>query len=261
MVKYKLDSVFNALSDPTRRDILQRLAAGELSVSHIAKAYNMSLVAVSKHLKVLEAARLIIKERRGRQQFVHLTASAFRDASEHLHYYEALLNSRLDALDSFLDKEVPTMATVHQKASATSEPAEQQELIMTHTFDAPIERVWAAYTDPTQIAKWWGPKGARLIACESNARPGGVWRFVLRSGDGKDYVFGGIFQKVDKPHQLVYTDGAGEPEGPRPEAMVTVTFEELPGGKTIMTKRTVASSAVHQLQAAWLKSAAGGGYE
>jgi DNA-binding transcriptional ArsR family regulator len=91
MVEYdiSLDEVFSALADPTRRDILNRTALSELTVSEIAAVYDMSLAAVSKHLKVLEAAGLIMKRRRSRQILVCAVPPAVGSAAGYLQEYVA----------------------------------------------------------------------------------------------------------------------------------------------------------------------------
>jgi DNA-binding transcriptional ArsR family regulator len=107
MVEYslQLDSVFGSLADPTRRDILQRVAHRELSVSEIAQPYDLSLAAISKHLKILEKAKLIIKRRRGKQQLVQLSPQALDSATDYLESYRRLWEERLDALEELLRKE------------------------------------------------------------------------------------------------------------------------------------------------------------
>jgi DNA-binding transcriptional ArsR family regulator len=107
MVEYtfSLDSVFGSLADPTRRDILQRIASAELSVSEIAEPYDLTLAAVSKHLKILEKARLVVKRRQGKQQLVSLSPYAFKDAAEYMDFYKKLLKERMDSLEEFLNKE------------------------------------------------------------------------------------------------------------------------------------------------------------
>ncbi len=100
-----LDSVFSSLADPIRRDILNRISVRELTVSQIASAYDISLAAVSKHLKVLERAKLIYKRKEGKQQIVSLSPAALKDASEYLQHYEKLWNARLDALETYLKEE------------------------------------------------------------------------------------------------------------------------------------------------------------
>jgi len=104
MVEYslELDSIFGSLADPTRRDILKRVASEALSISAIAKVYHMSLAAISKHLKILEKAKLIVKRRHGKQQIVQLSPVALKDAAEHLRSYERIWNDRLDSLENYL---------------------------------------------------------------------------------------------------------------------------------------------------------------
>jgi DNA-binding transcriptional ArsR family regulator len=106
MVEYSgtLDSIFGSLSDPTRRDILRRVAGNELSVGEIAANYNLTFAAVSKHLKVLEKAKLIIKRRKGKEQMVHLAPYAFHDANEYLDWYKQLWEQRFDSLDNYLSR-------------------------------------------------------------------------------------------------------------------------------------------------------------
>jgi len=104
MVNYslQLDSIFGSLADPTRRSILERVAEVELTVSEIAESYNMSLAAISKHLKILEKAQLIIKRRNGKQQLVHASPTALRDAATYLEHYKDMWEQRFDSLENFL---------------------------------------------------------------------------------------------------------------------------------------------------------------
>lgn len=106
MVEYTidLDAVFHSLADPTRRDILRRVMHKELSVNDVARAYenNMSLAAVSKHVRVLENARLVQKHRVGKQQFIAPSPPALKDASEYLERYRRLWEERLDRLEVFI---------------------------------------------------------------------------------------------------------------------------------------------------------------
>ena len=102
----KLDRVFHCLADPTRRDILRRVSDTELSVSEIAHAYHrqMSLAAVSKHLKVLEDAQLVEKRRHGKQQFISLSPPRLKAAARYLEQYRAQWEERLDSLERYLQK-------------------------------------------------------------------------------------------------------------------------------------------------------------
>ncbi|HEX4029441.1 MAG TPA: metalloregulator ArsR/SmtB family transcription factor [Terracidiphilus sp.] len=101
----RLDSIFHALSDSTRRSILRDISAKEKTVGEVARPYRISLAAVSKHLNVLESAELIARERRGSFQIVRLKAQNLRPAEEWLTWYEKFWNRQLDALQSYLEGE------------------------------------------------------------------------------------------------------------------------------------------------------------
>jgi len=101
-----LDGLYSSLADSTRRDILQRLINADYTVGQLAKRYDISFAAVAKHLKVLEQARLIKKERRGNQQVVSIAPDALKDARNYLEQYEALWNYRFNALDKVLKENV-----------------------------------------------------------------------------------------------------------------------------------------------------------
>ena len=106
MVKYSsktLDSTFSALADPTRRAILARLARGESSVTVLAKPFNMSLPAVSKHLRVLETAGLLTRERDGRVRLCRLNAKPMKDADDWIQRYRQFWEGRMGALAEYLD--------------------------------------------------------------------------------------------------------------------------------------------------------------
>ncbi|HEY2034297.1 MAG TPA: metalloregulator ArsR/SmtB family transcription factor [Rhizomicrobium sp.] len=102
MTTDRLSETFSALADPTRRAILARLALGEASVNELAEPFDMSLPAVSKHLKVLEHAGLITREREAQYRPAKLEPQALMSIDEWLERYRKLWNERFDRLDSYL---------------------------------------------------------------------------------------------------------------------------------------------------------------
>jgi DNA-binding transcriptional ArsR family regulator len=96
------DAAFAALANATRRDILSRLATGEVTVGGLAEAYDMSLNAVSKHLKVLEDAGLIDRRVEWREHHIRLNPKPLREVAEWLERYRVFWEGRLDALEDFL---------------------------------------------------------------------------------------------------------------------------------------------------------------
>ena len=97
-----LDAIFMALADTTRRSILARVAQAELSIGDIAQHYSLTFAAVSKHIKVLEKAGLVTKQRRGKEMLVFIVPATMTIAQEQLERYAQLWESRYVKLDSLL---------------------------------------------------------------------------------------------------------------------------------------------------------------
>ena len=97
-----LDQTFVALSDQTHRLILERLRRGPATVTELAEPFSISQQAISKHLACLERARLIEKQRLGRQQFCALRAASLREASDWMDQYRRQWNESFDQLDALL---------------------------------------------------------------------------------------------------------------------------------------------------------------
>jgi DNA-binding transcriptional ArsR family regulator len=99
-----IDTAFAALADPTRRAILARLALGETTVGELARPFPISPPAISRHLKVLEEAALIARERRGQQLVCRLNPQGLKTAQEWLDHYRAFWSGAFDRLDAHLKK-------------------------------------------------------------------------------------------------------------------------------------------------------------
>src|SRR5271167_502490 len=98
----RLDATFSALADPTRRAILARLASGETSVSELAEPFEMSLPAISKHLKVLERAGLIARWREAQWRPCRLAAGPLKDAADWLERYRRFWEESFDRFEDYL---------------------------------------------------------------------------------------------------------------------------------------------------------------
>jgi len=91
-----LNAVFSALSDPTRRQILEQLAKKELTISELAQPYHMSLPAISKHIKVLERAQLIHRQKYGREHRMHVNPDRLYQALQYIAFFAPLWSARFD---------------------------------------------------------------------------------------------------------------------------------------------------------------------
>src|SRR5262245_16776004 len=96
----QLTAIFKALGDPTRRAILAELAQGDANVSKLSAPFNLSQPAISKHLKVLEQAGLISRNRRATERLSHLEAEPLREATEWLANYQRFWEERFERLDA-----------------------------------------------------------------------------------------------------------------------------------------------------------------
>lgn len=124
MVKYSdthLDATFHALADPTRRGILAQLALGEASVGELAAPYDMSLPAISKHLKVLENAGFLIREKDGRVHRCRLESAPMKEAADWIDQYRRFWEGQLDRLADYLERGA---ITTSRKGEKTDEPGE-----------------------------------------------------------------------------------------------------------------------------------------
>jgi DNA-binding transcriptional ArsR family regulator len=121
-----LDATFAALADPTRREILARLAGGERTISELASRFDMSLPAVSKHVRVLERAGLAIVKRHGRVRRASITPAPMRGALEWIEFYRRFWESELDLLATYLESQelaCPTPPHQPEPPSKSDEPS------------------------------------------------------------------------------------------------------------------------------------------
>ena len=117
----QLDAVFGALADPTRRAILARLAEGDRTVGELNAPFRVSQPAISRHLKVLESAGLISRNRRATARLSHLEAEPLREATEWLARYRALWEERYGRLDALLASLSPAPAPTTTDEEATNQ--------------------------------------------------------------------------------------------------------------------------------------------
>jgi DNA-binding transcriptional ArsR family regulator len=118
----QLSSTFAALADPTRRAILARLSLGETSVTELAEPFEMSMPAVSKHLKVLERAGLISRGREAQWRPCRLDAGPLKDAASWIEEYRRFWSAHVDALERHLDRVHPSKPANKKEKQPASEP-------------------------------------------------------------------------------------------------------------------------------------------
>ena len=137
----------------------------------------------------------------------------------------------------------------------------EREIVLTRVLDAPHEVVWKAWTDPKQMAQWWGPSCFTNPVCDLDVRTGGEIYIVMRSPDGYEYPMRGVFREIVPPERLVFLSAAEDKEGNRLlESLTTVTFAAQ-GDKTLLTVEAKAAGFVEAavgmlggMEAGWTQS-------
>jgi uncharacterized protein YndB with AHSA1/START domain len=133
-------------------------------------------------------------------------------------------------MTTIIDNQEDTMSG----ATIVSTPSER-EIVSERIYDAPRERVWATYTNPELIPRWWGPRRMTTVVDEMDVRVGGKWRFITREPNGQEIGFGGAYREVTPLQRIVQTF---EWDGMPGQAIVeTASFEDL----SERTKVTVVS--------------------
>ena len=123
---------------------------------------------------------------------------------------------------------------MNQHAESRTDPTERT-LVIVREFNAPRTLVFRAWTDPRQVAAWWGPDDFTITSCTMDVRPGGAWRICMRGPDGVDHWHRGVFREVVEPERLVFTHAWEESNGmPGDETLVTVHFADR-GRGTLLT--------------------------
>ena len=120
-------------------------------------------------------------------------------------------------------------------AGGSASTAAERELVITRVFDAPRPLVFKAWTEPDRLVRWWGPQGFTTPSCTMDGRPGGAFRFCMRSPEGTDHWLRGVYREIVEPERLVFTWAWEDTEGkPGHETVLTVSFAEH-GAKTKLT--------------------------
>lgn len=117
--------------------------------------------------------------------------------------------------------------------------AGERTIVTRRTFAAPKATLFAMWTEPRHLTRWWGPRALSLVVCEVDLRVGGAYRYVERAPDGQEFAFRGTFREIRAPDRIVRTFVFEAM--PQHEAIETILFEET-SGRTVVTSTLVHDS-------------------
>lgn len=132
---------------------------------------------------------------------------------------------------------------------------ESNEIKITRVYDAPVEVVWDAWTDPKKAAKWWGPRGFTLTTHSKDLKPGGHWRYTMHGPDGTDYPNHTVYHEVVEHRRLVYDHGGYEDRPPL--FRVTVVFTSTGDGTKMDMTMALPTPEEAEKAKKFIKSAGG----
>jgi uncharacterized protein YndB with AHSA1/START domain/DNA-binding transcriptional ArsR family regulator len=196
MVEYANDKdlteILKAVSDTTRRSLLTQLCQqGPTRVTDLAEHYEMSLNAISKHLKVLEKAELVTRRTIGRTHLIEANIKRIASIEEWLNELRSIWELRLERLDEIMKTEVHKMAEL--------------SVNINKKIHAPIEKVFDAWLNPNMLSKFMqGMPDKTATDVEIDAREGGHFTYVMHVGDDK-IAHTGQFVEISRPDKLVFT--------------------------------------------------------
>lgn len=232
-----MTAVFHALAHDARRDMLERLSIGELTVGELAAPLEMSLAAASKHVQVLERAGLVCHRVAGTRHFCRLSPAPLASAAAWLNHYEHFWNERLDSLaDLFSEPRPPVL--IERKPMPSISDSERTAVHMERVIPAPPDEVYRAWLDPQLLRRWMAPGPFEVIRAEVDERVGG--RFAIWHGEGGTDAGGFECELLElvPDRRIVFRWGFVGPlrgDGPRFDSVLTVTLAEAVGGKTVLT--------------------------
>ena len=228
--RVRLDDVFAALAHPIRRAIIERLAEGECTVGELAAPHDVSLPAISQHLRALEDVGLLEQTHTGRVRRCALKAAPLSAAFSWIVQYRIFWEDMLNDIAEKVEGRGTTMTATKTNTKTTTGTVR-----LIRVFKAPRERVFNAFLDPDAFAKWIPPNGYTAHVYKFEPKVRGTYRMSFSSLDKKDtHFFGGKFLEIKPYERLRYTDKfeSDDPEM-QSEMKVTVTFKDVPGGTEV----------------------------
>jgi uncharacterized protein YndB with AHSA1/START domain/DNA-binding transcriptional ArsR family regulator len=191
-----LGTVFQALADPTRRAVIQRLGVGPASTKELAQPFDMALPSFMQHLTLLENSGLIASKKSGRIRTWQIEQEKIAAAEAWILEQRALWEGRTDRFVDYVEE-------LYERESIMTEGS--SDFTVSRIIKAPRRVVWQAWTTPEHLEKWWCPKPLTAKLRGFDVRPGGAFDLVMYDPNGKDSSVTGAFLEIVPEERIVFT--------------------------------------------------------
>jgi uncharacterized protein YndB with AHSA1/START domain/DNA-binding transcriptional ArsR family regulator len=191
-----IGSIFQALADTTRREVVYRLGAGPASTKELAAPFDMALPSFMQHLSVLEECGLITSEKVGRVRTWEIKREEFAAIETWIGELRAQWEERTDRLADFAE-------ALYRKRQEMSESS--LDFIVSRLIRAPRNIVWEAWTMPQHLEKWWVPKPMTAKITDFDLRPGGSFDLEMYDPKGGESSVTGAFLEIVPEERIVFT--------------------------------------------------------
>jgi uncharacterized protein YndB with AHSA1/START domain/DNA-binding transcriptional ArsR family regulator len=227
-----LGNVFQALADPTRRAVIQRLGAGPASTKELAQPFDMALPSFMQHLAMLESSGLIASKKVGRVRTWQIEQTQLAAAESWLLEQRALWEERTDRFVDYVED------WYERETQMTENSA---DFIVSRIIKAPRSVVWKAWTIPEHLEKWWCPKPMTTKIVGFDLRPGGAFDLLMGDPNGGQTPITGAFLEIVPEERIVFTTALTDGWRPAPTrlpitAIISMTND---GGNTKYATRVL----------------------
>jgi len=211
--KIDFNSIFHALANTTRRDIMIQLAKAALSVNELAVKHSISLQAVSKHIQVLIRSGLVTQTRKGRIRRCTMNYEPLRSISDLIREYTKLGESRLDSLENYMQKPDTQEDVMDSK----------NKVIVQRIIKGNREKVFEAFSNPAIMQRWFFPGENWSVEVTNKFEVGGKYSIKMSEPSGEVYTHTGEYREIIPPEKIVITWNSLSVK----DSLVTITFSEI----------------------------------
>lgn len=190
-----LGSIFQALADPTRRAVINRLGISSASTKELADPFNMALPSFMQHLSILEASGLITSKKVGRVRRWEIKQEALASVESWVVEQRALWEDRTDRFVNYVED-------LYKKEKMAEK---NSDFIVSRLIKAPRSLIWKAWTMPEYLEKWWTPKPMTAKMVSFDLRPGGAFDLLMSDPSGAQSPITGTFLELVHEERIVFT--------------------------------------------------------